>query len=159
MGNASDSMQTYLTRLRDETGLSWAELSAATQLPDSTIRKIFSGNTLDPRLETISQIVFAMNGSLDDMLKGSRTDTHKQEAPADAKKAEEAEKLRALGTEYMQKSYEKRLDEKEASMQQYIASLKRDKMFLFTLACILTTILIVFFFADLLLGSAGWIRY
>lgn len=59
----------------------------------------------------------------------------------------------------MQKSYEKRLDEKEASMQQYIASLKRDKMFLFTLACILTTILIVFFFADLLLGSTGWIRY
>ena len=59
----------------------------------------------------------------------------------------------------MQKSYEKRPDEKEAALQQYIASLKRDKMILFTLACILTTILIVFFFADLLLGSVGWIRY
>lgn len=70
-----------------------------------------------------------------------------------------AEKLRALGTEHMQKSYEKRPDEKEAALQQYIASLKRDKMILFTLACILTTILIVFFFADLLLGSVGWIRY
>lgn len=70
-----------------------------------------------------------------------------------------AEKLRALGTAHMQKSYEKRPDEKEAALQQYIASLKRDKMILFTLACILTTILIVFFFADLLLGSVGWIRY
>ena len=70
-----------------------------------------------------------------------------------------AEKLRALGMEHMQKSYEKRPDEKEAALQQYIASLKRDKMILFTLACILTTILIVFFFADLLLGSVGWIRY
>lgn len=159
MENTPEKVCAYLAALKNETKMSWAELSQKTGLPDSTIRKIFSGNTLDPRLETIFQIVFAMNGSLDDMLKGSRTDTHKQEAPADAKKAEEAEKLRALGTEYMQKSYEKRLDEKEASMQQYIASLKRDKMFLFTLACILTTILIVFFFADLLLGSAGWIRY
>lgn len=159
MENTPEKVCVYLAALKNETKMSWAELSQKTGLPDSTIRKIFSGSTLDPRLETISQIVFAMNGSLDDMLKGSQTDTQKQEAPADAKKAEEAEKLRALGTEHMQKSYEKRLDEKEASMQQYIASLKRDKMFLFTLACILTTILIVFFFADLLLGSTGWIRY
>ena len=159
MENTPEKICAYLAALKNETKMSWAELSQKTGLPDSTIRKIFSGSTLDPRLETISLIVFAMNGSLDDMLSGNQADTQKHKAPANAKEAEEAEKLRVLGTEHMQKSYEKRLDEKEAFLQQYIASLKRDKMILFTLACILTTILIVFFFADLLLGSVGWIRY
>lgn len=103
MENTPEKVCVYLAALKNETKMSWAELSQKTGLPDSTIRKIFSGNTLDPRLETISQIVFAMNGSLDDMLKGSQTDTQKQEAPADAKKAEEAEKLRARHGAYAKK--------------------------------------------------------
>lgn len=37
-------------------------------LPDTTIRKIFSGETADPRFETVVRLVSAMGGSLDDIL-------------------------------------------------------------------------------------------
>lgn len=70
MQNTFETSRKYLLTLKERSGMSWAELSAATQLPDSTIRKIFSGDTSDPRLETISLIVTAMGGSLDDMLTG-----------------------------------------------------------------------------------------
>lgn len=70
MTDTSEAMRRYLATLRERSGLSWAELSAMTGLPDSTIRKIFSGETADPRLETISLIVNAMGGSLDAMQSG-----------------------------------------------------------------------------------------
>ena len=70
MEKIPDNNRKYLSDLKEETGMSWADLSAATKLPDSTIRKIFSGETADPRLETISLIVSAMGGSIDTMLSG-----------------------------------------------------------------------------------------
>ena len=67
MERPPDAIQKYLSAMKERTGMSWADLSAATRLPDSTIRKIFSGETADPRLETISLIVSALGGSLDTM--------------------------------------------------------------------------------------------
>ena len=71
MERPPDAIQKYLSAMKERTGMSWADLSAAARLPDSTIRKIFSGETADPRLETISLIVSAMGGSLDTMLEGA----------------------------------------------------------------------------------------
>lgn len=47
----------YLTALKNKGNFSWSDLSGLSGLPDATIRKIFSGETADPRLET------AMGGS------------------------------------------------------------------------------------------------
>lgn len=143
MGNANDSMQTYLTRLRDETGLSWAELSAATQLPDSTIRKIFSGETADPRLETITLIVSAMGGSLDAMVSGKP----------------EARETEMNAINLLRDSYEKRIQDIKSASAHFTESLKKDKQKLFIIACILTIFLMVFIVLDLALGNVGWIRY
>ena len=134
--------------------MSWAELSAATQLPDSTIRKIFSGDTSDPRLETISLIVTAMGGSLDDMLTGQPLQDSK---PPDAESSVDPSDSQSEAA--LRRAYERRLFEVKMSSERYIRSLKRDKLLLFIISCTLTAILLLFLALDLALGSTGWIRY
>ena len=130
--------------------MSWAELSAATQLPDSTIRKIFSGDTSDPRLETISLIVTAMGGSLDDMLTGQPLQDSK---PPDAESSVDPSDSQSEAA--LRRAYERRLFEVKMSSERYIRSLKRDKLLLFIISCTLTAILLLFLALDLALGSAG----
>ena len=55
----------YLKQLKTAKGLSWQDISSASGLPEATIRKIFSGETADPRFETVVRLVSAMGGSLD----------------------------------------------------------------------------------------------
>lgn len=137
-------MQRYLTALRERSGLSWADLSAATGLPDSTIRKIFSGETADPRLETISLIVTAMGGSLDAMKNGGvQMQTESATDTMDAMRAD----------------YEKRIADIKASAAEYAKSLQRDKRILSIVAAVLVLMLIAFLAVDLALGSMGWIRH
>ncbi len=137
-------MQRYLTALRERSGLSWADLSAATGLPDSTIRKIFSGETADPRLETISLIVTAMGGSLDVMKNGGvQMQTESATDTMDAMRAD----------------YEKRIADIKASAAEYAKSLQRDKRILSIVAAVLVLMLIAFLAVDLTLGSMGWIRH
>ncbi len=154
MQNTFETGRKYLLALKERSGMSWAELSAATQLPDSTIRKIFSGDTSDPRLETISLIVTAMGGSLDDMLTGQPLQDSKppdDESSVDASDSQSEAALR--------RAYERRLFEVKMSSERYIRSLKRDKLLLFIISCTLTAILLLFLALDLALGSSGWIRY
>lgn len=154
MQNTFETSRKYLLTLKERAGMSWAELSAATQLPDSTIRKIFSGDTSDPRLETISLIVTAMGGSLDDMLTGQPLQDSK---PPDAESSVDPSDSQSEAA--LRRAYERRLFEVKMSSERYIRSLKRDKLLLFIISCTLTAILLLFLAIDLALGSAGWIRY
>jgi len=54
----------YLTKLKTNGSYSWSDIANASGLPETTIRKIFSGETADPRFETVVRIVSAMGGSL-----------------------------------------------------------------------------------------------
>ena len=118
-------------------------------MPDSTIRKIFSGETADPRLETISLIVTAMGGSLDAMTNG---EMQMQTENTDAiSMADTVDAVRA--------DYERRIADIKASAAEYAASLRRDKHILGIVAAVLALMLITFLAVDLALGSVGWIRY
>lgn len=152
MEKIPDNNRKYLSDLKEETGMSWADLSAATKLPDSTIRKIFSGETADPRLETISIIVSAMGGSIDTMLSGKSA---KEKTPHRGIPHKET----SDGFDEVRSAYEKRLAEMQESYERYIESLKKDKSVLFAIACVLTAFLVLFLIMDLTLGSVGWIRY
>ena len=137
MEKIPDNNRKYLSDLKEETGMSWADLSAATKLPDSTIRKIFSGETADPRLETISLIVSAMGGSIDTMLSGKSA---KEKTPHWGIPHKET----SDGFDEVRSAYEKRLAEMQESYERYIESLKKDKSVLFAIACVLTAFLVLF---------------
>lgn len=152
MTDTSEAMRRYLATLRGRSGLSWADLSAMTGLPDSTIRKVFSGETADPRLETISLIVNAMGGSLDAMQSGEE----QQQATETAEVSEAA----SADTGYaVRADYERRIEDLKASFAEYTASLRRDKHILGVVAAVLGLLLFTFLVLDLAFGSVGWIRY
>ena len=81
-----------LKDLRERSGKSYKQLSDATKIPESTIKRIFAGTTDDPYISTISKIVTALGGSLDSVL----SDTNAVIAPVSVVEVkEEAEAIKA----------------------------------------------------------------
>lgn len=57
-----------LKELKKNKGMSTKQISEATNLPERTIARIFSGDTDNPYVDTLHRIVSVLNGSLDDIL-------------------------------------------------------------------------------------------
>ena len=112
----------YLATLKNAGDYSWAEISNITGLPESTIRKVFSGETADPRFETVAKIVIAMGGDLGDAI----SNTKKKE-------------IEVSSTISLKESCDQRL----ADQREYMDSLKRDKKMLGVAVAVLTTVTII----------------
>ena len=57
-----------LKELKKAKGMSSKQIADVTKIPESTIKRIFSGDTEDPYVFTIHRIVIALGGSLDHIL-------------------------------------------------------------------------------------------
>lgn len=57
-----------LKELKRTSGMSAKQIADKTKLPERTINRIFSGDTVDPCVSTIHRIVIALDGSLDHIL-------------------------------------------------------------------------------------------
>lgn len=132
----------YLVALKDKGNFSWSELSSLSGLPDATIRKIFSGETADPRFETVLKLVTAMGGSMDEIVDGPQEGETEMNAIIAIKEV-----------------YEARIEDLKTSAAEHIASLTKDKHFLAMIVCVLGAVLIGSLLVDLFIGSVGWIRY
>ena len=56
-----------LKELKKEKGMSSKQIAELTNLPERTVARIFSGDTEDPRVDTVRRIVTVLGGSLDDI--------------------------------------------------------------------------------------------
>ena len=57
-----------LKELKKAKGMTCKQISDATKIPESTIKRIFAGETDDPYVSTIHRIVTVLGGSLDHIL-------------------------------------------------------------------------------------------
>jgi transcriptional regulator with XRE-family HTH domain len=57
-----------LKELKKAKGMTTKQISDATKIPESTVKRIFAGDTSDPYVTTIHRIVIALGGSLDHIL-------------------------------------------------------------------------------------------
>ena len=57
-----------LKELKKSKGMTTKQIADATKIPESTIKRIFSGETDDPYVSTIHRIVTVLGGSLDHIL-------------------------------------------------------------------------------------------
>ena len=57
-----------LKELKKAKGMTTKQIADATKIPDSTIKRIFAGETEDPYISTIHRIVITLGGSLDHIL-------------------------------------------------------------------------------------------
>lgn len=138
----------YLKYLKTNGNFSWHDISAASGLPEATIRKIFSGETTDPRFETVVRLVSAMGGSLD-----------KINAIEKVEKAEISEDSQIKALKALKEVYEERIKDIKQSSMEHIQSLKRDKKILIIAICVLSALLISALLFDLLVGTVGWLRF
>lgn len=64
-----------LKALKKASGLSCAQIAVKANMPERTVSRIFSGDTPAPKIDNICDIIFALDGSLDeifDMFKGTK---------------------------------------------------------------------------------------
>ena len=135
----------YLKSLKSKGNFSWNDLSRLSGLPEVTIRKIFSGETADPRFETVAKLVRAMGGSLDKV--------------NEIEEIEKGEDLTPEAVLTVKELYEERIKEIKASSADHISSLKRDNKILTIAVWILSVFLVGALILDIFIGSAGWLRY
>lgn len=57
-----------LKELKRDKGMTTKQIADATKIPESTIKRIFAGDTDDPYVSTIHRIVITLGGSLDHIL-------------------------------------------------------------------------------------------
>lgn len=138
----------YLKYLKTNKNLSWHDISQASGLPEVTIRKIFSGETADPRFETVVRLVSAMGGSLD-----------KINAIEKIENVEISEESQIKALVALKEVYESRISDLKESSGEHIKSLKRANKILTIAVVVLVTLLVGALLLDILVGSIGWVRY
>jgi hypothetical protein len=80
----------YLSSLKSKTGLTIKAIGDKSERSESTVKKLLDGTTEDPRLDTVAPIIYAMGGSLDEMLNpGKSKDTMKEVSVVSLKEAYE----------------------------------------------------------------------
>lgn len=100
-------VKAYLNDLKKQKNLSWQEISDLSNIPQQTIRNVFSGETPNPGINTIIPIVVAMDGSPDEMAGIAR--------PAAPQKS---------SFEVMSENYEARLSSDKQSHEERVSSTK-----------------------------------
>ena len=63
-----DRICAYLQQKKAGNNLTWAEIAERANLPESTVRKIITGQTEDPRYSTMERIVRAVGGCMHDII-------------------------------------------------------------------------------------------
>ena len=61
-----------LKELRKSAGMSLHQLAEVTKIPESTVKRIFSGETDNPYVDTIRRLAAALDASLDDIFAESK---------------------------------------------------------------------------------------
>lgn len=131
-------IKTYLNELKTKTRITCAEWSKLSNVPEATIRKILSGETADPRLETIVRMVASVGGSMDDIV-GSKKETE----------------IETNAVITLKESHEARI----ADLKEHMQTLRKDKKVLSIVTGVLVLVLIGLFIIDFATGSIGWVRY
>lgn len=134
----------YLNELKERGNFSLSYLVKATEFSESTIRKILSGETANPGVDTVVALVAAMGGRMSDL---------------DRESAGKEEQIRINATIAMKELYESRIAEIKAASEARLNAAEKDKRFLKTVTCCLGGFLLLMLLVDVVFGSVGWIRY
>lgn len=134
-----------LNALKLKAGVSCAEWSNLSTVPEATIRKILSGETPDPRFDTIAKLVSSVGGSMDDIV--------------GAHKEAEIEDNAVL---VLKEAYESRIEalrERVEDVKKYAEELHHDKRMLVWAVVALTAVLVGLLIFDIALDTNGWLQH
>lgn len=127
-------LKEYLQSLKAKRGYSWSEIANLSNIPEPTVRKIITGETETPRIDTVIALVNALGGELNGIIEDKNI--KKNIIP-------------------LIESYEQRLKDKD----EQIRVLRKEKRTIALLLIIISAIIFSLFIADVLIGTRGWILY
>ena len=169
----------YLSLLKAKTGLTYEAIAEKSNRSESSVKNLCTGKSDDPRIDTIAPIVYALGGSLDEMLNPRKSkdelketsvialkDTYEYQANL-LKESSEAH-INNIRSHYEQhhedlkENFERRLSDKRELIESYkdhIKSLEKDcrshKIAFWLCICFLVGILLL----EVMNPSLGWIRF
>ena len=163
---------TYLNTLKDKGRFTFEAISNLSGVPEATVKNIFSGKTEDPRFETVSSIVIAMGGSLDEMYNPGKSKDELKETSISAIKEmyehqiETMKETNELHINNIRAHYEQHRDDVKANYEMRLADkreiietikkeLRSAKIFAWICVSILVSILVL----EVMNPTLGWIQF
>lgn len=128
----------YLNRLKAKGNFSFSYLAKASDVTEATVRKIFSGDTEDPRIDTVIKLDAAMGGQLANIISGKV-----------------AYDFEANAVITIKETYEARL----ADQREHISTVKKTNRVLTIAVIALGVALVGALIFDIIIGTHGWIQY
>lgn len=165
-------VENYLTTLKEKSGLTLETIAKTSGSSESTIKKLFTGKTDNPGIDTLAPIIYAMGGSIDEMYNPGKNKDEVKEISinsikemyefqlAEQRKTEEAH-ISNIRVHYEQHrndtitNYERLLSEKENQVKLF----KRITAVSFAIACVGFAILIGLLILEVSNPNLGWIQF
>lgn len=160
----------YLTKIIKETGNNSEIIAHKSNTSESTVKNLCSGKTENPGILTIAPVVYAANGSLDEMCGKTKEDIDEKTKNlikemsefqfAEYRKTEEAH-ICNMRTHYEQhrddtiSNFERLIKEKDNQIKHF----KKLAFISFVLACVGFAILIGLLILEVSNPNMGWIQF
>lgn len=169
----------YLTALKEKRKLTYEAIAEISERSESTVKNLCLGKSEDPRIDTVAPVVYALGGSMDEMLNPGKTKDDLKEVSiaslkeiyehqiAEMNKINEAHinNIRAHYEQHRQdykENVEKRFSDKLELLQakdEYAKALKIVILALGISLGVCLLILIGLLIAEVMNPNLGWFRY
>lgn len=143
-----------LRKMKEASRLTTKQLSDISGVPESTVQRIMTGETANPTMQNVADLVSAMGGSLDELY-SIKVSAPKKESDSQtmchsvcAKRMADITALHERELENEKKHYEKEIG-------------RLTKWLIFVTAAFISLVVgvLVFTTIDIVKGDVGWIRY
>ena len=169
----------YLNQLKTKTGLTYEAIAEKSQRSESSVKNLFLGKSDDPRIDTVAPIVYALGGSMDEMLNPKKSKDDLKETSVIALKDSyeyQASLLKATNEQHisnirahyeqhhedLKENFEKRIADKHEIIETkdaHIATLKKELRSSKIAFCVCIVVFIAVLIAEVLNPNLGWVRF
>ena len=169
----------YLSSLKKKTGLTYEAIAEISQISESSVKKLCLGTAGDPQMSTIVPIVYALGGSLDEMLNPKKSKDELKETTilalkesyehqANSLKDANEQHIHNIRAHYEQhhndlkENFERRLEDKReliASYKEHIGTLEKNNRSLQIALWVCVVVFIGVLIAEVMNPELGWFRY
>ena len=169
----------YLTQLKKKTGLTYEEIAEKAKRSESTVKNLFFAKVDDPRLDSVAPTVYALGGSIDEMLNPNKSKDEMKETSVKAledryehqialmKEAYETQ-VNNIRTHYKQhhedlkENFERRLADKRELIEsgnKQIKDLLKSNYVKNIIIALFVLGVVTLFVMEILHPQHGWLRY
>lgn len=169
----------YLSLLRQKTGLTYEAVAEKSNTSESTVKNLCTGKTEDPRIGTVAPVIYAMGGSIDEMLNPEKSKDEIKETSVVALKDSYEYQMHLVKEAYetqvsnmrahyeqhhedLKENFERRLADKRELIESYkdhVKTLEKDSKHFKIALAVCIVIFIGVLIAELMNPNLGWFRY